>query len=124
MQNTEEFKQKLINLRQDVTTRMKSIEHDIRHEDISADWNEQATERENDEVLETLGNAAERELHNINAALQRIEEGTYFYCQECGDEIPSARLELLPFSTLCVSCAEDFEYLSTIPNFDTTQINN
>ena len=124
MQNTEEFKQKLINLRHDVTTRMKSIEHDIRHEDISADWNEQATERENDEVLETLGNAAERELHNINAALQRIEEGTYFYCQECGDEIPSARLELLPFSTLCVSCAEDFEYLSTIPNFDTTQINN
>lgn len=116
MKNVEVYKQKLLNLRNEVTQRMETIERDIRHEDLSADWNEQATERENDEVLETLGNAAERELHNINAALQRIENGTYFYCQECGDEIPPARLELLPFSTLCVSCAEDFEYLSTIPN--------
>lgn len=118
MQNTEEFKQKLIDLREEVTQRMKNIEKDIRHEDLSADWNEQATERENDEVLESLGNAADRELANINAALQRIEDGSYFYCEECGDDIPAARLELLPFSTLCVSCAEDLEHRLAVPNAD------
>lgn len=118
MQNIEEFRQKLINLRHEVTQRMKSIEHDIRHEDLSADWSEQATERENDEVLESLGNAADKELMNINAALQRIENGTYFFCEECGDDIPPARLELLPFSSLCVSCAEDLEYRLTKPNND------
>lgn len=118
MQNTEEFKQKLIDLRREVTQRMKTIEQDIRHEDLSADWSEQATERENDEVLESLGNAADRELANINTALQRIEDGVYFFCEECGDDIPAARLELLPFSTLCVSCAEDLEYRSAKPNAD------
>lgn len=121
MQNIEEFKHKLVNLREEVTRRLQTIERDIRHEDLSTDWSEQATEREDDEVLESLGNAAEKELMNINAALQRIENGTYFHCQECGDEIPPARLELLPFSTLCVSCAQDLEYLSTIPNNHTAQ---
>ncbi|MCP4432584.1 MAG: TraR/DksA family transcriptional regulator [Gammaproteobacteria bacterium] len=118
MQNTEAFKQKLINLRREVTQRMRSIDRDIRHEDLSADWNEQATERENDEVLESLGNAADRELTHINAALERIENDTYFFCEDCGSGIPAARLELLPFSTLCISCAEDLEYRSTIPNND------
>lgn len=116
MSNTEVFKQKLLELRKQLTQRMKRIDRDIRHEDLSADWNEQATERENDEVLESLGNAAERELANINAALKRIEDGSYFYCEDCGDDIPPARLELLPFSTLCVSCAEDLEYRSAKPN--------
>lgn len=91
---------------------MKSIDQDIRHEDLSADWSEQATERENDEVLESLGNAADEELAMINAALQRIDNGSYFYCSDCGDTIPTARLELLPFSSLCVSCAEDLEHRS------------
>lgn len=118
MQNTEVFKQKLIDLRSKVTQRIKTIDHDIRHEDLSADWSEQATERENDEVLESLGNAADRELAHINYALKRIEDGSYFFCEECGDKIPAARLELLPFSTLCVSCAEDLEYRSAKPNAD------
>ncbi len=112
MQDTQEFKDRLITLKNEVTQRMRTIDHDIRHEDMSADWSEQATERENDEVLESLGNTADQELYKINTALQRIENGTYFYCSDCGDEIPPARLELLPFSLLCVSCAEDLEHRS------------
>ena len=112
MQDTQVYKNRLMALKTEVTQRMKAIDRDIRHEDMSADWSEQATERENDEVLESLGNAADEELAMINAALQRIENGSYYYCSDCGDDIPAARLELLPYSSLCVSCAEDLEHAS------------
>ena len=39
----------------------------------------------------------------------RIENGTYFLCDECGSEIPEARHELLPFTPYCVDCAEKIE---------------
>jgi len=41
----------------------------------------------------------------IDSALANIEAGTYGVCQNCGGEIPSARLEALPASSLCVDCA-------------------
>ncbi len=107
--DTDRFKQILLDMKADVTHRIKSIDRDIRHEGMSADWSEQASERENDEVLESLGNSSEQELALIKLALQRIENGTYFNCEECGKEIPSARLELLPFAVHCVDCAEKFE---------------
>ncbi|MDH5394920.1 MAG: TraR/DksA C4-type zinc finger protein [Gammaproteobacteria bacterium] len=106
MQDSAHFKEKLLILKKEITNRINSIDKDIRHEGMSADWTEQAIERENDEVLESLGNSAEVELANINKALQRIESGEYFSCSQCGNDIPRARLELLPFSLHCVSCEE------------------
>jgi len=102
----EHFKTKLLALKDELTQRITAIDKDIKHEGMSSNWTEQATERENDEVLESLGNSSEQELVMINSALKRIDSGDYFSCSICGEEIPSARLELLPFSTRCVSCAE------------------
>ena len=45
------------------------------------------------------------ELHRIDAALKRLEEGDYGWCLSCGEPIPAARLELDPTVTLCVDCA-------------------
>ncbi|MFC3614953.1 TraR/DksA family transcriptional regulator [Lutimaribacter marinistellae] len=39
------------------------------------------------------------------AALERIEEGDFGYCEDCGEEIAKGRLELDPAATRCVSCA-------------------
>ena len=47
----------------------------------------------------------QRELHDIDAALARLEEGTYGYCQRCGRPIPRERLEALPATPYCVDCA-------------------
>ena len=47
--------------------------------------------------------AAERQ--RINAALQRLDEGEFGYCQDCGEDIAPARLELDPAVALCVNCA-------------------
>ncbi len=109
MCNTETFKNKLTTLKAEISERIHNIDKDIRHEGLSADWSEQATERENDEVLESLGNNAGQVLLMINYALQRIENDQYFFCSECGEPIPPARLELLPYSSLCVDCAEKLE---------------
>ena len=106
MKNLEHFKQTLMALKDDVTQRVNAIDKDIRHEELSSNWTEQATERENDEVLESLGNASQQELMMIDSALKRIDSGDYFSCSVCGEDIPSARLELLPFTTHCVNCAE------------------
>ena len=109
MPDTESFKHRLLKMKQQSEKRIQVIDQDIRHEGMTADWSEQATERENDEVLESLGNTTHAELAQIKAALKRIENDEYFYCAECGDEIPRARLELLPFTTRCVKCAEKLE---------------
>jgi len=96
-------------MKKDLTHRISEIDRDIRHEGMSADWSEQASERENDEVLESLGNTSEQELLMIKYALRRIEDGNYFQCDECGKDIPPARLELLPFTAHCVNCAEKIQ---------------
>ncbi len=104
-----DFKKRLLEMKRQVSERISEIDRDIRHEGMTADWSEQASERENDEVLESLGISSEQELSMIKYALKRIEDGNYFYCDECGEEIPRARLELLPFTAHCVDCAEKFE---------------
>ena len=105
MLNLDYFKQQLLERKAELTKRVDAIDRDIKHEDMTSNWTEQATERENDEVLESLGVASEDELSKINNALKRIESEDYFTCSVCGKEIPPERLELLPFSSTCVNCA-------------------
>ncbi len=45
-------------------------------------------------------------LQRINEALERLEEGTYGHCYECGDEISPQRLRALPFAVRCKDCEE------------------
>jgi DnaK suppressor protein len=45
-------------------------------------------------------------LNKINEALARLEEGTYGYCFECGEEIAQPRLRALPFAVRCKDCEE------------------
>lgn len=108
MDKYENTRKKLLALREEVVGRINKIDRDVHHEDgpLSADFAEQATERENEEVLNALGEAAKQELKEINSALLRMDEGEYEICEECGAEIPPARLDILPYSTQCVSCAE------------------
>ena len=50
------------------------------------------------------------ELAATNQALERIESGDYGYCEECGDAIGVARLEVLPEAHLCVNCQDMMEH--------------
>jgi RNA polymerase-binding protein DksA len=44
-------------------------------------------------------------LHKVEHALRRIEAGQYGVCEVCGTAIPMERLEVLPYATMCVTCA-------------------
>ncbi|MGA2031891.1 MAG: TraR/DksA family transcriptional regulator [Thermoguttaceae bacterium] len=56
-------------------------------------------------LMETDGAALEK----IEASLERIEEGSYGKCEECGVKIPKTRLTAIPYATLCVKCASQQE---------------
>lgn len=72
----------------------------------STDWSEQAQERQNDEVLEAIGNESQHELTQINLALERIESGGYASCTDCGEDISLKRLKAVPYTHQCINCAE------------------
>ena len=48
-------------------------------------------------------------LEAIEAALERIEDGIYGDCEECGTKIPKTRLQAIPYTSLCVKCASKLE---------------
>ena len=52
----------------------------------------------------TLEENVERALAAIDAALERIENGTYGICTNNGEQIPAERLEAIPWATLCIDC--------------------
>lgn len=85
--------------------RLASIKKDVTqaHSDDSA---EQAQERENDEVIDAIGNETLVSISEIKKALQRIEEGSYGLCEGCGEAINPSRLEALPASLYCINCAD------------------
>lgn len=58
---------------------------------------------ERDRLLVVAGDAQAR-VAAIDAALTRVDSGTYGTCESCGNAIPEARLEALPEATLCVAC--------------------
>lgn len=111
MDKYEDIRKRLYATREALQRRVESITADIRHsrEPLSQDFAEQAVERENEEVLDALGNAARAELNHIRKALDRMEQGEYEFCTRCGQEIPMARLEIVPYTDLCVTCAEKKE---------------
>jgi len=45
-------------------------------------------------------------LRKAEKALERLNEGSYGVCESCGAAIPIARLEVLPYTTVCVECAQ------------------
>ncbi|WP_341976474.1 TraR/DksA C4-type zinc finger protein [Microbacterium sp. LWO13-1.2] len=71
-------------------------EHDPEGVPLSAEWSR----------LQGLAEAARSELTQVDAALARLDDGTYGICTRCGQPIPAARLEVRPFAELCVPCAE------------------
>jgi DnaK suppressor protein len=59
--------------------------------------------RSNNKELLLLGHT-EQQLLDINQALNRLEEGSYGICLNCGEIIQPARLEIVPSAALCIKC--------------------
>lgn len=70
------------------------------------DSGDRAKREEGVDLLDQLEAGEQRELQAIDAALARIEAGTYGICAQCDQPIPRKRLEAIPEATLCVRCAD------------------
>lgn len=91
--------------REELMERLREIDEALDSHQ-SKDWEELATEREADEVLEGMGASGKAEIAKIQAALNRMDEGEFGYCVSCGDEISEERLDVVPHTPFCRSCAD------------------
>jgi RNA polymerase-binding protein DksA len=57
-----------------------------------------------------------REIRDIEAALGKIDAGTYGVCDECSQAIPMARLEYMPNAQYCITCQEKLEAQGLVPD--------
>ncbi len=62
-----------------------------------------------DEISSQLAEVESRELASIENALERMREGKYGVCEGCDTSIPLARLQALPYATLCIQCQREAE---------------
>ena len=84
--------------------RLSRIERDLA-EPPDADSSERAVQMEDDDALEGQAALVSNEIGAVRRALQRIEDGTYGECANCGNEIAAGRLEARPEAALCIECA-------------------
>jgi RNA polymerase-binding protein DksA len=112
--DTEQFRGALLDERRRVEHALAALRHehsgslDQEVEEIGATIDnhlaETATATLGREIDYTLGENSEHVLSAIDAALERIDAGTYGTCVTCGDEIRRERLEASPWVSLCIDC--------------------
>ena len=90
----------LLSLRGDME-RLSTADRDVR--DIA----DEAIEAEYRNVSAELTQLETRELEQIENALRRISDGKYGDCDQCAKHIPMARLQALPYATMCIKCQQN-----------------
>jgi len=68
------------------------------------DVSDRASEGFEDELTVGLLAIESAQLDDIEAAIQRIDDGSYGICEDCLKAIPKKRLEVLPFARRCLAC--------------------
>jgi RNA polymerase-binding protein DksA len=110
--DTEHFKQRLLEERQRAFEAVQYLKQenqsliDEEREEIQSDNHpgDMATATFDRELDSTLEENEQRMLDAIDAALRRIEDGTYGICASCGQPIGAERLEALPWTTQDIDC--------------------
>ena len=104
------YRKRLLALRASLLGDMTQMEDDALKDhskttSIPTDMEELGSDNaEQDLTLSLLGGDKDT-LDQIEAAIQRIEDGGYGRCEECGEQIPRNRLDAIPYATECVRCA-------------------
>ena len=111
----EAYRQRLLMLQRQVVERIFSREEAMYTMD--ADRDIERTDRVQEEAAEValaaLDEQERREMEEIQAALARIDAGTYGICDTCGEAISAERLTAMPMARRCISCQERLEHRRT-----------
>jgi RNA polymerase-binding protein DksA len=111
--DTDHFRERLLDERKRVVAAIQNLQDD--HSGTLSDeageetaydnhLADTATETYDRELDYTLEENSGHVLAEIDAALKRIDDGTYGVCTNKGEQIPVERLEALPWATLCIDC--------------------
>lgn len=102
----EHFKKLLIGMKQKLTEGVERSLQDSKDEVKGGvpDINDDATRTYNRQVILNLGENERKQLEKVEEAFQKLEDGRYGVCGECGESIPVKRLEIVPFAKFCVEC--------------------
>lgn len=107
MKKYDDVRDVLNKMKTELEQRLAKITTDVKHmeEPLAKDFEEQAQQTENDQVLDFLGNAARTEIEMLTRAIARIDNGTYGICRVCDEPIAEERLKAVPYTDLCIKCA-------------------
>ena len=110
----ETYRQRLLALQQQLVQRIFDLEASMLAMDTEHDI--ERTDRVQEEAAEValtaLDEQGRREMEAIQAALARLDAGTYGLCETCGETISAARLTAMPMARRCISCQERLEHSS------------
>jgi DnaK suppressor protein len=106
--DTNAVRERLLRRREELRKRASDANAEARHEadPLSADFAEQVTQREHDDVFGAISDSARFELEQVESALRRLANGRYGTCAGCGEDIEPERLEAVPYTDRCRTCAE------------------
>ncbi|MEX0901841.1 MAG: TraR/DksA family transcriptional regulator [Pseudohongiellaceae bacterium] len=105
--NLDTVKAELLEKKAEIEARVERTHKHIYQKDepVSANFNEQIKQMENDQLVRALELEGLQELRQIRHALERIESGDYLQCTVCGGDIAQARLKAIPYADKCIVCA-------------------
>lgn len=106
-----EMKEMLMQMRKELLKDvLRSVKEESNHLRFDVgDFYDHASEDRQRELALTLSNRERNKLVLIDAALKRIEEGTYGFCEVTGEKIGEERLRAMPFTTLSIEAQEEME---------------
>lgn len=100
----------LVARRTELRKRLGMELEDLHTKQLSSDSADAAFDSSGEEIASQLAELESRELAQIERAIKRLKSGTYGICEGCASKIPVARLNALPYSTLCITCQREMEH--------------
>lgn len=99
-----EIKKRLIEKRKNLLTEALLALNELPAQTVFADLGDQASAEIDRNFMLRLRGRERKLLKKIDAALERIKDGTFGICEKCGQEIDIRRLEARPVTTMCIEC--------------------
>ncbi|MDI2098829.1 TraR/DksA family transcriptional regulator [Ruicaihuangia caeni] len=110
----DQLSERLVAMRQDAVVFLQQLEREL--ETIRSSRADGSADDEHDPEGPTMSHewsrvtalveTARADLHGLDEAVRRVEEGTYGVCRRCGGPIAPGRLEARPTAELCIDCAQ------------------
>ncbi|MEK6646522.1 MAG: TraR/DksA family transcriptional regulator [Candidatus Firestonebacteria bacterium] len=107
------FKNLLIDKKKDLLDEVKRRSEDGKetYNEGVKDFADMASDSYESEFIYGVTDTERKYIDDVELSLKRIDDGTYGICDSCGKFISKARLEAIPFASLCITCKAKKEHL-------------